>query len=543
MFKKVALVTMTVLLVRAANGQSPNSVYQVLMDSATLNIPVTPTNQSTAFTLMNALPNVFAITGTAANCANPPKNSPPTAVPGPGCFTTTPNTLTYNQKPNTAIPIADAALSGSIATALSTIPIASPGSAVLKKIDPASGQEVPASGTLGPIFAERAETIGKGRFFIGLSNQDFHFTSFNGKSLNNLTLLDKNVVSAPLFGATSNPVTYSIGMDVRLSQDMAFLTYGVTDRFDLSVGLPEVHAAVQARTYNGLIYGGNGLGVGGCWCSDTFTPGAAPSGDINGQGMTLFNIGNGALGKTGFGDILVRGKYAAFVSPKTVVAVGADVRLPTGDAKNYLGIGTTAVRPFLAVSRYSKELSHGIVISPHFNAGWQFTGKSILGGLLTSTAETALTTSATINYYGSPYYTPTKDYLPDVFSWVGGAEIGVGGRSDIVVDVLGNEIGWIHGIQNMTWDGVGANIIGVSPTSAKTSPCGNGMSLVFEQTAAVCGFVNAGRVWFGQYSGAFGYKLRVTHNLVATFNMLTRFDNNGLTARLVPFYGLNYTFR
>jgi len=29
---------------------------------------------------------------------------------------------------------------------------------------------------------------------------------------------------------------------------------------------------------------------------------------------------------------------------------------------------------------------------------------------------------------------------------------------------------------------------------------------------------------------------------VATFNMLIRFDNNGLTDRFVPLYGISYTF-
>ncbi len=62
------------------------------------------------------------------------------------------------------------------------------------------------------------------------------------------------------------------------------------------------------------------------------------------------------------------------------------------------------------------------------------------------------------------------------------------------------------------------------------------------QLVTASGLVSAGRVSFGQYSGAFGYKARIVGNLVATFNMLVRFDNNGLTARATPLYGLSYTF-
>ena len=62
------------------------------------------------------------------------------------------------------------------------------------------------------------------------------------------------------------------------------------------------------------------------------------------------------------------------------------------------------------------------------------------------------------------------------------------------------------------------------------------------QSGPASGLVNAGRVSFGEYSGAFGYKARIISNLVATFNMLVRFDSNGLTAHLTPLYGLGYTF-
>src|SRR5581483_5776373 len=50
-------------------------------------------------------------------------------------------------------------LNASIATALSVIPVASPASGVITKLDPTTGAELPASSTLGPIFTERGETI------------------------------------------------------------------------------------------------------------------------------------------------------------------------------------------------------------------------------------------------------------------------------------------------------------------------------------------------------------------------------------------------
>lgn len=532
--KKVALFTMTVLFVHSAKAQlqAPTNLFQVLGYSATL-----PSG---------TMPSIYQYNGSEAS----PKGA------GANLY------VASNFKGVPSILQLSGALNSSIATALSVIPLASPASGVVYRTDPATGGPLPVSYTLGPIFTERAETVGKHKVYIGVSNQDFHFTSFNGRSLNGFNVLD-------LGGQTSNilingaqkltyPATFQIGMGIRLSQNMAFITLGLTNRFDVSVGLPVVHAAVRAATSDGMIYVGNGLNnytqpLGNCWCVDTFTPASNPLAAANGLGgLVLPQIGSDRLGKNGFGDVLLRFKGAVFESLSTTVAVGTDLRLPTGDAQNYLGTGTTSVRPFLAVSRYTKPLSHDIVFSPHLNVGWQFSGKSILGGQLQGTCQVVTWSGDTITNVSNvgqpgegtcpsvtlasnqvtnfgPPFVLTKDYLPDVFSWAGGTEVALGKHNTIVVDVLGNQIGWIHGIQNMNFQSVPQQVPAPSTSSTPVLQLPSG-------------FVNAGRVAFGEYSGAFGYKVRIARNLVATFNMLVRFDNNDLTARAVPLYGLSYTF-
>jgi len=410
-------------------------------------------------------------------------------------------------------------LNSSIATALSIIPLSSPASGVIERKDPATGADLAESSTLGPIFTERAETIGKGRFYIGFSNQDFHFTQYNGTSLNALTILDKGGAPSNIFAApsattplTTRPATFGLGMDVRLSQNIAFLTYGVSDRFDVSVGLPVVHSAVAARTYDGTIWSGAGNApdnVNTCWCVNTFTPGK--------PNLFLGQIGTASYGKTGFGDLLVRAKGTVYRKPNAVVAIGADVRFPTGDASNYLGVGTTSVKPFVAVSFYTKRLQNGIVLSPHFDAGWQFSGKSILGGALSLNPAPANTESL---------FTASKGYVPDVFSWAGGVEVALGKRNTLIADILGNQIGWIHGMPDARVENAGT---AMAPAGA---PPG----------ASDAGLVSVGNVSFGQYNGSFGYKLKIAGSLVANFNVLVRLDNNGLTARVVPLFGLGYSF-
>jgi hypothetical protein len=519
-YKFLAVPVSTILVIGFANAQSQNApnVSQVLMYSATTpSLPVPSLTGASTFTLNRAVPSVFTETAATANLANP---SGTAIIVSPANYSVSQNLAQL-----------DNALNASIATALSIIPLSSPASGVITRVDPATGAELPVSGTLGPIFTERAETIGKGKFYIGVSHQDFHFTKFNGTSLNALSILypggdpSKVVLGSQL---STVPATFALGMDVRLSQNIAFLTYGVTDRFDVSLGLPMIHSAVSARTYNGTIYAGNGFGTQGstCWCVNTFTPGYPT--------LTQQQINQSALGKTGFGDVLLRLKGTVISRPNLVVAIGGDIRFPSGDAQNYLGVGTTTVKPFAAVSFYTKPIRNNLVFSPHFDVGWQFGGKSILGGQLQGTTLTQSTSAGNVNYVGAPF-TFTKDYLPDVFTWAVGAELALGRHNTIIADVLGNQVGWIHGIPNATTQSIPNQLL---PTGVN----GDSSGAAVPAKGAASGLVSAGRVSFGQYDGSFGYKARVIGNLVASFNLLVRFDNSGLTARVAPLYGLGYSF-
>ncbi|MBZ5619002.1 MAG: hypothetical protein LAQ69_09800 [Acidobacteriia bacterium] len=487
------------------------------MYSATMpSLPVPTLTGANGFTLSSAVPSIFTETAAPANLGD----ATASAILNGANYSVSRNIVQLNN-----------ALNASIATALSIIPLSSPASGVILRKDPVTGAELPVSSTLGPIFTERAETIGKGQFYVGFSNQDFHFTKFNGASLNSLQILypggdpSKVVLGGPL---STVPATFGVGMDVRLSQNIAFLTYGVTDRIDVSLGLPMVHSAVSGRTYNGTIYAGNGFGTNGstCWCVNTFTPGYPT--------LIQPQIGNAAMSKTGFGDVLVRVKGTLLRTSSAVVAIGGDVRMPTGDESNYLGVGTTVVKPFAAVSFYTKPLRNNIVLSPHFDVGWQFSGKSSLGGELQGTPLTQNTSAGTINYIGAPFIS-TKGYLPDVFTWAAGTELALGRHNTFIADILGNQVGWIHGIPN-------AQMQTISNVLLPTGPNGDSSGAAVPTKGSATGLVTAGRVSFGQYSASLGYKARITQSLVANFNLVLRIDNNGLVARAVPMFGLGYSF-
>jgi hypothetical protein len=415
------------------------------------------------------------------------------------------------------------ALSTNIAVALSVIPLESPTSGVILRMDPATGAVLPVSNTLGPIFTQRAETIGKGKFYVGFTHQNYHFTSLDGRSLNGLSVLYGGRDPSGQSSTGTSQATFNLGLDVRLSQDLVFLTYGVTNSFDVSVGLPSVHAAVASRAYNGLIYSGTGTGLGNgdiCWCVSTFSPGS--------YSLAAPQIGQASLSKTGFGDVVLRFKDAMLVRSNMTLAAGADLRLPSGDAKNYLGIGTTAVKPFAVLSLF-KPVAKNIVLAPHFDIGWQFAGSSVLGGSLSGSPGSATLSNGVSAPYVAAPFTSTKGTLPDIFSWGLGTEVALGRHNTLILDVVGNQIGWINGAATLK-----------SQPVAGLAPSGPQNAGVQAQTSGLV--ATAAKSSFGEYNGAFGYKVRIVGNLVATFQALVRFDDNGLTARFTPLYGLGYSF-
>src|SRR4029453_730880 len=70
----------------------------------------------------------------------------------------------------------------------------------------------------------------------------------------------------------------------------------------------------------------------------------------------------------GIGDVVLRGKVKLTRPGLREFAVCTDVRLPTGDAANMLGIGATQAQGLVGCSYWSRK------IDPHFNVGYTFGG-------------------------------------------------------------------------------------------------------------------------------------------------------------------------
>ena len=110
------------------------------------------------------------------------------------------------------------------------------------------GVPVQTSTSAGPVFAERAQTLGRGRVLAGINHTGYHFESLRGVDLHNiqLTFTHENVdfpgcdstyggpcreMGIPVLENDIMPFHLSLDIDVRVTA--LYVTYGVFDRLDV----------------------------------------------------------------------------------------------------------------------------------------------------------------------------------------------------------------------------------------------------------------------------------------------------------------------
>ena len=228
-----------------------------------------------------------------------------------------------------------------IGAQVSSFPLGSSAGGFSWTFDPALGSFSRVSPSFGPVFSERALTIGRRRFNVGVNYQRGTFDSLEAKDLQGGDIKFYTGVSVG-----SGYVFFEDSLDLKMSTDTVglFATYGVTDRFDLGIAIPIMNVQMRA---------GLATRVG-----DSVT-GVDPEIVVN---RVVSDSANG------IGDIVIRGKYSLWKARGGGVAAGVDWRLPTGDEEELLGIAGAQGKFYLAASS-----AHGR-ISPHVNVGFTVSG-------------------------------------------------------------------------------------------------------------------------------------------------------------------------
>ncbi len=222
---------------------------------------------------------------------------------------------------------------------LSTFPISSTSGGFTYSYDDSVGTFTRSSDSFGPLFTERAQTIGKGRWNVGFSYLSSSYDSIDDLDLDGDALVfhlihgDTNVDSTHTsFYFEGDVIETNTYINLDSETSIFFFTYGFTDRFDVAIAAPLVQVDLEARARLTIL--------------PLATIADSPPlhiFDDDSRTREFFDRGDAS----GIGDLVVRAKYRLSGERENGFALAADVRLPTGDEEDLLGTGATQTKLFV----------------------------------------------------------------------------------------------------------------------------------------------------------------------------------------------------
>ena len=183
-------------------------------------------------------------------------------------------------------------------------------------------------------------------------------------------------------------------LHLRTERTTVSATYGLTDRIDVGADIPFARMSVSGANLFSVTFPGE-------------------------EEFTLRGVGIDAS-SSGLSDVLLRGKMLAFSRSGVDAAAMVNLRLPTGDAENLLGVGKlqTKVMAVLSVTRGP--------VAPHLNIGYLFGGRGL-------------------RFTPDPYLNPPTPRLveahpTDEIDYTVGADIAASPSVTITGDVIGRSL-------------------------------------------------------------------------------------------------------
>ena len=343
---------------------------------------------------------------------------------------------------------------------LSSFPLGSSSGGFTWNVDVAAATFTRASNSFGPIFAERPLTIGRKRLNVGANYQHVTFDRLDGRSLRNGEIVG---YFGPRFGTFG--IFFADSLDVTVTTDTfnAFATYGITDRLDVGVAVPVNRVSVNASLTSRIGDTIDGI-------DPSFTP--------------FVTSASGTA--SGIGDMVIRAKYNMLNRETVGIAEFVDVRLPTGDERNLLGVGGSQFKlGFIASSAVGR-------LSPHVNIAYTISG-----------------TSSAADDLESVVVAP-----PEEISYAGGADLAVTLRTTVAFDAVGRVL---RKVGTLTW-----------------APSAFGED--FPQ------FELNRRQDLHLLLGSLGVRVNPFGNMLLTANILFPMTDSGLTDSLTWTAGVDYSF-
>jgi len=364
---------------------------------------------------------------------------------------------------------------GALLASLTTFPLGSSSGGFVFEGDPALGDFRPASRSYGPMFAERALTIGRGNFNFGFTFQAARYDSFEGKDLESagpkfyLQHIDSaNPGSFPDPAYEGDLIETQVALKIKTDTTALLFNYGLTNRWDVGAAVPIVHVSMDAGVFARV---------------DRVATGTTPIHVFPGSNPDSSSQSTSGSA-TGIGDIVLRTKYRLMKATGGGLAAGLDLRVPSGNEEDLLGLGTTQAK-FLLIGSTEKGR-----FGPHFNISYAVAGESSLQDV----------------------------DIPNEFGYTFGVDA-VAGKATLAFDVIGRTL-------------IDAGRFG---DTTRTFRLFGGSTVDRTEFARRDGNLN-------QVLGAAGIKFPVMEKLLITANALFSINDAGLKAKFIPVIGFEYVF-
>lgn len=376
-----------------------------------------------------------------------------------------------------------------------------------------TGDLIQITDSLGTILTQRGETIGRKHFFISFTYQRFAFDTLEGLDLKHLSTVTQLCAQQNASGACQSTsfLQAESRIDLRVDQFAGLGSFGLTNWLDATVIIPFSKVTLATGSVQHAYFSAANPNGGVSFFDSPVCPTASCS-------PATFNFPGSA---SGLGDVTATFKARISKGEKTAVAVGTEIRFPTGDANNLLGTGAYGIEPYLVVSRHSriKVGQHSFALTPNVNLGYEWNGKS------------GLNVDPT---------TGNAQNLPADFRYSGGVDIGIKPWISVAGEFLGELV--VNGprLAEITQPVPACTSASQCPGSPVAAQPATGSC---SQTASTCTF-NSVTSFKGSYAmdnAGGGVKLNF-HGLFLTANAMFKLDNAGLRARVVPLFGISYRF-
>lgn len=389
---------------------------------------------------------------------------------------------------------------------LATFPIGSSSGGFSFRFDPELGTFSRTSESFGAFLTERALTLGRGHFSYGTVYQHASYDRFEDLSLRDADIVfyyphndccpGQSTFGVP--GGDDSLLTPAFEGDVlqnTLAVDLTtetfafFATAGVTDRLDAGIVVPIIRVSLDAaveRTIVRLATESNPL---------------VHSFDNEGETSITTRASGSAVG---VGDVLLRGKYQLWSGAGGALALGGELRLPTGDEAELLGTGSLQGKGAVLASAV-----FGLA-ALHVNAGYTVSRE------VSEDPPLAASALDRFEFRASP---------PDEINYAAGLDVAFHPRVTAAVEFRGRRLLDVNRLieQPLT---VRFNTLD-APTVTRT------------RTLPALGLVQGD---MNLVLGAAGTKINIGRTLLLSAAILFPLTNDGLHSRTTAAVGLDYTF-